>query len=119
DSVYMTAQSGVLTLWVYGILLAVGRGLLVVEDGVGEDRRKGRFSRIDRDLTRIVIVGHGGTVSLDAIAWLQGVGVPLFHLGYDGRVYFVSTPASTPIAPLRRAQARAMDTEIGLDISRA
>jgi len=112
-------QSGVLTLSGYGLRVVVERGHLVVEDGAGDERRKARFNRIDSGLTRIVIVGHSGTVSLDAIAWLQGVGVPLFHLGYDGRVYFVSTPASSSVAPLRRAQARAMDTELGLDISRA
>jgi len=119
DATRLTTQNGVLTLSGYGLRLAVERGHLAVEGGVGDERRKARFSRIDRDLTRIVIVGHSGTISLDAIAWLQGVGVPLFHLGYDARVYFVSTPASIPLAPLRRAQARAMDTEVGLSISGA
>jgi CRISPR/Cas system-associated endonuclease Cas1 len=103
-------RHGVLTLSGYGLRLVVERGHLVVEDGVGTDRRTGRFSRIDRDLTRVVIIGHSGSFSLDAVAWLHDLGVPLIHLSHDGRVYFVSTPAGTTIAPLRRAQGLAQQT---------
>ncbi len=63
-------------------------------------------------------MGHSGLVTLDAIAWLQGVGVPLIHLDHDGRLYFVSSPGARTVAQLRRAQVRAGDTDLGFAISR-
>ena len=120
----MTKQSGVeprqgvLTLCGYGIQLAVERGHLMAEDGIADERRRLRFSRVDRDLKRVVIMGQSGLVTLDAIAWLQGVGVPLIHLDRDGQLYFVSSPAARTVAQLRRAQALAGDTNVGFAISR-
>jgi CRISPR-associated endonuclease Cas1 len=114
----MTPHHGVLTLTGYGLRLAVERGHLVVDDGIADRRRRARFSRVDRGLKRVVIIGHSGMVTLDAIAWLQGVGVPLIHLDHDARVYFVSSPAARTTAPLRRAQALAGDAELGFAISR-
>lgn len=109
---------GVLVLSGYGLRLAVERGHLVVEDGVGADRRHERFSRIDDELKRVVVIGHSGVVTLDAIRWLHEVGVPLIHLGHDGQLYFVSSRAARGLAELRRAQARSTETERGLAISR-
>ena len=80
---------GVLTLSGYGLRIAVERGHLIVEDGVGKARRVGRFSRIDRDLKRVVIIGHSGIITLDAIAWLHRVGVTLVHIGSDGTLLHV------------------------------
>ena len=58
---------GVLTLTGYGLRVAVERGHLVCTDGIADRRRTLRFSRVDRTLKRLVIIGHSGTVSLDAI----------------------------------------------------
>lgn len=66
-----------------------------------------------------MLIGHGGLITLDTVAWLQGVGVPLIHLDHDGRLYFVSSPVSRSVAQFSRAQVRAADTERGLAISRA
>ena len=115
---YRRPRNGVLVLSGYGLRIAIERGHLVVEDGIGDRRRRARFSRVDRELKRLVIIGHSGLLTLDAIAWLQGVGVPLIHLGYDGQLYFVSSPRARTVAQLRRAQARAVDTSLGFHISR-
>jgi CRISPR-associated endonuclease Cas1 len=109
---------GVLVLAGYGIRLAVERGHLVAEDGISDQRRRHRFSRVDVDLKRVVVVGQSGLVTLDAIAWLQGVGVPLIHLDYRGTLLFVSSPSALPYAQIRRAQALAGESQIGLRISR-
>src|SRR3954447_12781399 len=61
---------GVVVLTGYGIRVHVDRGHLIVEDGVGADRRKGRFPRVHHGLWRIVVIGADGMVSLAAVRWL-------------------------------------------------
>ncbi|MBK6781766.1 MAG: CRISPR-associated endonuclease Cas1 [Gemmatimonadetes bacterium] len=102
----------------YGLRLAVQRSHLVIEDGIADRRRVRRLSRIDKDLKRIAIIGHAGTISLDAIRWLHDVKIPLVHLDTDGRVLAMIAPDSPDHPTLRRAQARAVDSEIGLGIMR-
>src|SRR5437879_3783859 len=87
-----TLENGILVLSGYGLRVGVERGHLVLEDGVGGERRRDRFSRVDRDLKRVVIIGHAGTITLDAIRWLHGVGVPLIHLDTNGTIFLVATP---------------------------
>jgi CRISP-associated protein Cas1 len=70
----------------YGLRIAVARGHLTLEDGVADHRRARRMSRVDRGVKRIAIIGHAGTISLDAIRWLHDVKIPLVHLDTDGRV---------------------------------
>jgi CRISPR-associated protein Cas1 len=67
---------------------------------------------------RIAIIGHAGTISLDAIRWLHDVKIPLVHLDTDGRVLALVVPDSPDQSALRRAQARAVDSEVGLAIMR-
>jgi CRISPR-associated endonuclease Cas1 len=111
-------SNGILVLSGYGLKLAIERGHLLVEDGIGEERRRLRFSRLDRELKRVVIIGHAGTMTLDAIRWLHGVGVPLVHLDTDGRVFFVAAPSAAVDPKLRRSQAVAAETGLGLRLSR-
>lgn len=85
---------------------------------MAERRRVRRLSRIDRGVKRIAIIGHAGTISLDAIRWLHDVKIPLIHLDTDGRVLALVTPDSPDHPILRRAQAQAADAPIGLDIAR-
>lgn len=108
----------VLVLSGYGLRLAVERGHLVIEDGLADRRRVRRLSRIDREVKRIAIIGHAGTISLDAIRWLHDVKIPLVHLDTDGRVLAMVTPDSPDHPILRRAQAQAADAPIGLEIAR-
>ncbi len=110
-------KSGVLMVTGYGCSLRVERGHLLVEDGLGKVRWQARFSRLDRELKRILILGHAGTISLDAIRWLNGVGVPLTHLDSDGRVFFVAAPTGAVIPALRRNQALAGETGLAGRIS--
>src|SRR5213078_4322193 len=108
----------VLTAVGYGLRVAVERGHLLVEDGVGADRRRFVFSRVDEQLKRLVIIGHAGTISLDSIRWLHGVGVPLIHLDADGTSFLVATPQGAAAPAQRRAQLRAIDSPLGVDIVR-
>ena len=95
--------NGVLLLSGYGIRVAVERGHLTVEDGVGSDRRTARFSRADRDLRCLVVLGHSGTVSFDALRWLTDVGAAFVQIDHDGRVIAAAGPIGLQDARLRRA----------------
>jgi CRISPR-associated endonuclease Cas1 len=113
----MASTDGVLLLSGYGLRLSVNRGHLVMEDGIADERRTQRLSRIDRTVKRLVILGEAGSVSLDAIGWLHRVGIPLVHLRPDGTLLFVAGPAAASHAPIRRAQALAAETGVGLRVS--
>jgi CRISPR-associated endonuclease Cas1 len=102
----------------YGLKLTMQRGHLVLEDGLADRRRVCRLSRIDREVKRIAVIGHAGTISLDAIRWLHDVKIPLVHLDTDGRVLALVAPDSPDHPTLRRAQARAVDSEVGIAIMR-
>src|SRR5438094_5500149 len=108
----------VVLLSVYGRLIAVDRGHLTIEDGIGSDRRRHFFSRVDEQLKRLIVIGHAGTISLDAIRWLHGVGVPLIHLDTNGTIFLVATPRGAAAPAQRRAQLRAIDSPLGVDIAR-
>jgi CRISPR-associated endonuclease Cas1 len=103
-------HDGILTLSGHGVRVGVNRGYLTVEDGLGEERRAGRFSKIDASLRRVVLIGTAGAVTLDAIQWLHDVGVPLIHLKRDGSVLFVAAPSGSVLPALRRNQALARET---------
>jgi len=109
---------GVLVLRGYALSLRVNRGHLVIEDESLGVRRQARLSRIDRDIRRLIIVGSSGAITLDAIKWLDGVGLPLIHLHPDGRVLMVAAPSAAHRPPVRRAQALAATNDVGLTICR-
>jgi len=73
-------DNGVLTLSGYGLRIAVERGHLMVEDGVGSARGLGA-SVASTEAQRLVIIGQSGSITLDAIAWLHRVGITLVHIG--------------------------------------
>jgi CRISPR-associated endonuclease Cas1 len=108
----------VLVLSGYGLRIVVQRGHLVIEDGIADRRRLRRLSRIERSVKRIAIIGHAGTISLDAIRWLHDVKIPLVHLDTDGRVLAMVVPDNPDHPMLRRTQARAVDSMLGIDIMR-
>jgi CRISPR-associated endonuclease Cas1 len=112
-------KNGVLVLSGYGIRVAVERGHLTVSDGIGRDRREGRFARAPGDFRRLVVIGHTGTVSFDALRWLADVGAAFVQIDEDGRIVAATAPAGTDDSRLRRAQALASTNGAGLDVARS
>ena len=51
---------GVVTLYGYGTRLCVDRGHLILEDGIGPNRRYGRFPRVRHGIKRVVAIGSDG-----------------------------------------------------------
>jgi CRISPR-associated endonuclease Cas1 len=109
---------GVLLLRGFSLRLAVERGHLIIEDESLGIRRRTRLNRVDRGVRRIIIVGSTGSLSLEVIRWLDGVGIPLVHVHPDGRVLMVAAPSAAHRPPVRRAQALAATTDLGLSLSR-
>lgn len=109
---------GVLSLYGYGLEISVHDGHLICKDGIAADRREARFSKATSGIKRLVILGHTGFVSLEAIAWLHGVGASVAMLDYMGNPLLASGPAGCDYPHLRRAQAMVADYPVSLEITR-
>ncbi len=113
-----SATAGVLMLTGYAIRLKVERGHLIVEDGVGSDRRRGRFARVDSGIRRVIVIGHAGSVSLDALRWLQEIGAAFVNLDHEHRIVAISSSQTLNDVRVRRGQALAGTSPTGVEIAR-
>jgi CRISPR-associated endonuclease Cas1 len=109
---------GVVTLFGYGIKVYVERGHLILHDGIGDERRTGRFARVKHGLERLVVIGADGMVSLSALNWLAVQQAAFVMLERDGTVLATTSPVRPSDARLRRAQARADLSGAALAISK-
>jgi CRISPR-associated endonuclease Cas1 len=114
----LVVPHGVLTLSGYGLDVRVWRGRLRVSDGAGRDRRTALVHRATGGLHRLVVLGHTGSISFDAIRWLADVGAGYLQIDEDGRVLAAFGPPSADQPTLRRAQATAPSNGRGEAITR-
>jgi CRISPR-associated endonuclease Cas1 len=113
----ITPRHGVVTLYGYGIQVRVDRGHLILEDGIGPDRRHARFPRVGHGLKRLVVIGNEGMVSFAALRWLADQDAAFVMLERDGKVLTAAGPARTPDGRVRRAQGLALQSGSGLHIA--
>ncbi|QUH03822.1 CRISPR-associated endonuclease Cas1 [Saccharopolyspora erythraea] len=59
----------------HGISITVKKGELVIKDGMCGRGRTRTIARKDRHVRRIVVIGHTGHISLDAMHWIKGISV--------------------------------------------
>jgi CRISPR-associated endonuclease Cas1 len=111
-------KHGVIVLSGFGIVVRVERGHLLIEDGIGEDRRQCRISRVDHGLKRLVVIGSDGMVSLAALRWLADRDASFVMLDRDGSVLVTTGPVCPSDVRIRRAQALALQNGTALKISR-
>jgi CRISPR-associated endonuclease Cas1 len=111
-------RSGVVTLHGYGVAVRVDKGHLILEDGIGSDRRRTRLARVGHGLKRLAVIGSDGVVSLAALRWLADQDAAFVMLDRDGSVLASSGPVRYSDAKLRRAQALAIQNGAALRISR-
>jgi CRISPR-associated endonuclease Cas1 len=111
-------RQGVVTLFGYGTSVRVDRGHLILEDGIGADRRQARFPRVGHGLRRLVVIGSDGMVSFAALRWLADQDASFVMLERDGSVLAATGPVRSSDAKLRRAQALAHQTGAALRITR-
>jgi CRISPR-associated endonuclease Cas1 len=110
--------NGLAVVYGYGVKVNIMRGHLFVSDGICDQRRAGYFNRATSGLRHLVILGHTGSVSLDAFRWLHQLGAGVSMIDADGEVIFTSAPLGADNVHLRRAQALAAYTDVGLDVTR-
>lgn len=111
-------RAGVLVVDGYGIRVRVYRGQLHISDGIGDERRERSFRRSSRELHRILLLGHEGYLTLEAIRWMTDVGIGFVHLDRDGRVISTSAICGLDDPRLRRAQALTQLDGRGVDLAR-
>ncbi len=114
----VAARHGVVTLCGYGIQVRVDRGHLIIEDGMGADRRHYRLPRVGHGLKRLVVIGSDGMVSLAALRWLADQEAAFVMLERDGSVLATTGPVRPSDARLRRAQALASQSGSAIKIAR-
>ncbi len=102
----------------YGLKVYVEHGHLVVCDGVGRQRRNRRFARATSGLQRLVVVGHTGFITLEAMRWLRDVGASFAQIDVDGQLIASSSAERFHKTDLRRAQALAPQSGAGLTTMR-
>ena len=93
-------RNGVITLFGYGTSVCVDRGHLILEDGIGHERRYGRFPRVGHGLKRLVVIGSDGMVSFAALRWLADQNASFVMLERDGSVLATTGPVRSSDAHL-------------------
>src|SRR5262249_46913940 len=88
----VTPRSGVITLFGYGICIHVERGHLILKDGIADERREGRFARVNHGIRRVVVIGSDGLVSFAALRWLADQNASFVMLERDGKVLLTTGP---------------------------
>jgi CRISPR-associated protein Cas1 len=97
----------------YGIKVYVERGHLVIHDGLGRDRRTEHLNRATSYLKRLVVIGHTGFVTLEALRWIRDVGAAFVQVDRDGNLIAASAPERLHESKLRRAQVLAAESDVG------
>lgn len=112
-------SDGVLFLRGFASSMRVENGHLVVRSGSGRKIREARLARGSRTrIRRVVLMGKGGFVTLEALGWLKGVGASLLCLDASGEHLVVSGHEGPDQPALRRAQALGEHNGSALEITR-
>jgi CRISPR-associated endonuclease Cas1 len=102
----------------HGISIGTASGRLKVSDGIGTHRRERIYSRANHGLARLVVLGTSGTLSIEAVRWLDGAGIPWTVIdSSSGVVLSTSTSMANDDARIRRAQALCPGTDTGRSIA--
>jgi hypothetical protein len=102
----LQVRAGVLIVDGFGISLRVHRARLSVQDGIGRQRRSIVLDRVGSGLERLVLIGKGGMVSLEALSWLRAIGAAFVQIGNGGEVLAHSVPFGYDGLPIRRAHSQ-------------
>jgi CRISPR-associated endonuclease Cas1 len=104
---------GVIVAAGYGLKLYVERGHLTVSDGVGRDRQTRRYHRATSKLKRVVVIGHDGYITLEAMRWIRDVGGTFVQIDSDSNLVALTAAARHHESKLRRAQVLAGENDLG------
>lgn len=118
DTSPLAVHDGLLLLQGYGVRVFVHRGQLAVSDNLVGNRREIELSRATCGLRRLVVIGHSGAVSIEALRWLRDLDAAFVAIDADARVVACYAPLGTNDVRLRRAQALAGAGPRGVTIAR-
>ena len=113
----LVPKNGVCVVDGYGVKICVNRRHLVVSDGIGRSRRERIFPKALANIKRLVVVGHTGMITFEAIRWLADAGITFVQIDKDGKLLASSVGFGLSEARLRRAQALASANGVGLKIA--
>ncbi len=88
-----------------------------MSDGIGRQRREGRFAKAPSRIKRLIVIAQTGFVTLEALRWLHDAKAAFIQLDHDGSILTASIRGLDD-ARLRRAQALLPNTEHRLAIAR-
>ena len=97
-------RNGIVFLTGYGVKVAVSQRHLAVSDGVGRQRRQGRFAKAPSRIKRLIVLAETGFVSFEALRWLREIKAAFIHLDHEAAIITASVPGIDD-ARLRRAQS--------------
>src|SRR5262245_8115359 len=69
------ARSSVAVVLGHAAKVTVHDGHLVAEDGVGWYRRRRKWNRANKRLSRLIVGADSGYLSIDSLVWCQAAGV--------------------------------------------
>jgi CRISPR-associated protein Cas1 len=72
-----------------------------------------RPHRATSKLKRIVVIGHDGYITLEAMRWIRDIGAAFVQIDTDANLIALSAPARHHESRLRRAQALATTDDVG------
>ena len=113
----ITSHDGVCVVEGYGVRITLRHGRLHITDGLPGERRERFFGRVTPGFSRLVVLGHAGTVSLEALRWLNDLGIAFVQIDKDGRL-ITTTATGGADSRLRRLQALAAADTTGVEITR-
>jgi CRISPR-associated endonuclease Cas1 len=102
----------------YGVQVRVRNRCLVVSDGIGRFRRERVLAKPLTAIWRLVILGHEGSISLEALRWIHDAGISFVQIDRDGEPLCSSAHYGLNDARLRRALALARNNRAGYEIAR-
>ena len=111
-------NSDTIILGGYGCLIKIRNGSLVVEYQRAYTNNK--VLKLDRGvhkIKQIIVSGHGGYITFDALEWCKDQKVTVSMMNWKGEVLQVLTPKQSRNAKLSYLQWRANESELGLAIS--
>ena len=104
------ADSPVCVVDGYGLSIRVERRHLIIDDGAGRHRRTRRYAKVNHGLQRLVVIGHTGAITLDALNWLHDTRIAFVHLAPNNTLRTFTAARGLDDPRLRRAQALAPHT---------
>jgi CRISPR-associated endonuclease Cas1 len=114
----LAVRDGVLTTDGYGSRIFVRRRRLMIQDGIGRERREIALSRATSGLKRLIVLGHEGYVTFEALRWITDLRAGAYQIDRDGRLIWSSAVLGLDDPRLRRAQALAPSNGTGLEVAR-